>query len=197
MEGPGGSAKTHCYLCSFNLTPLVVWSSLHISTVGTYGKLGGQAVVPNVEGTWKDLTLNVNKMADNLTSQVREIARVTKCVAEGVLTEFINVDVKGEILDLKLTVNNMVRQLKRLSDEIIRVSVEVGTEGRLGGQANVDDVKGQWQVLTERVNMMASNLTTQVRSIATVTTAVAKGDLSKTINVEVSGEFLDLKVSCP
>lgn len=164
-------------------------------------------------------------MADNLTSQVREIARVTKCVAEGVLTEFITVDVKGEILDLKMTVNNMVRQLKTLSDEIIRVSVEVGTEGRLGGQANVDDVKGQWQVsnvkliwqskrahrqeahidsilfpsflqvLTERVNMMASNLTTQVRSIATVTTAVARGDLSKTINVEVSGEFLDLKLT--
>ncbi len=163
--------------------------------VGTYGKLGGQAHVPNVEGTWKDLTENVNKMADNLTSQVREIARVTKCVAEGVLTEFINVDVKGEILDLKLTVNNMVRQLKTLSDEIIRVSVEVGTEGRLGGQAKVNDVKGQWQVLTERVNMMASNLTTQVRSIATVTTAVARGDLSKTINVEVRGEFLDLKLT--
>lgn len=163
--------------------------------VGTHGKLGGQAVVPNVKGTWKNLTDNVNKMADNLTSQVREIARVTKCVAEGVLTEFITVDVKGEILDLKLTVNNMVRQLKTLSDEIIRVSVEVGTEGRLGGQANVDDVKGQWQVLTERVNMMASNLTTQVRSIATVTTAVARGDLSKTINVEVRGEFLDLKLT--
>ncbi|KAK0548889.1 histidine kinase osmosensor [Tilletia horrida] len=163
--------------------------------VGTYGKLGGQAHVPNVEGTWKDLTENVNKMADNLTSQVREIARVTKCVAEGVLTEFITVDVKGEILDLKLTVNNMVRQLKTLSDEIIRVSVEVGTEGRLGGQANVLGVKGQWQVLTERVNMMASNLTTQVRSIATVTTAVARGDLSKTINVEVRGEFLDLKLT--
>ncbi|CEH17888.1 probable nik-1 protein (os-1p protein) [Ceraceosorus bombacis] len=163
--------------------------------VGTYGKLGGQAHVPNVEGTWKDLTENVNKMADNLTSQVREIARVTKCVAEGVLTEFITVDVKGEILDLKMTVNNMVRQLKTLSDEIIRVSVEVGTEGRLGGQANVDDVKGQWQILTERVNMMASNLTTQVRSIATVTTAVARGDLSKTINVEVRGEFLDLKLT--
>lgn len=163
--------------------------------VGTYGKLGGQAHVPNVEGTWKDLTENVNKMADNLTSQVREIARVTKCVAEGVLTEFIEVDVKGEILDLKVTVNNMVRQLKRLSNEIIRVSVEVGTEGRLGGQANVDDVKGQWQVLTERVNMMASNLTTQVREIATVTTAVACGDLSKTINVEVSGEFLGLKIT--
>ncbi|CAO1627455.1 unnamed protein product [Sympodiomycopsis kandeliae] len=161
--------------------------------VGTYGKLGGQAHVPNVEGTWKDLTENVNKMADNLTSQVREIARVTKCVAEGVLTEFINVDVKGEILELKLTVNNMVRQLKTLSDEIIRVSVEVGTNGRLGGQANVQDVKGQWAELTQTVNMMASNLTTQVRSIATVTTAVAKGDLSKTINVEVSGEFQDLK----
>ncbi|PWN21694.1 hypothetical protein BCV69DRAFT_152360 [Microstroma glucosiphilum] len=163
--------------------------------VGTYGKLGGQAHVPNVEGTWKDLTENVNKMADNLTSQVREIARVTKCVAEGVLTEFIEVDVKGEILELKLTVNNMVRQLRCLSDEIIRVSVEVGTQGKLGGQANVEDVKGQWQVLTEQVNMMASNLTTQVRSIATVTTAVAKGDLSKTINVEVSGEFLDLKLT--
>lgn len=120
-----------------------------LSPVGTYGKLGGQAHVPNVEGTWKDLTENVNKMADNLTSQVREIARVTKCVAEGVLTEFITVDVKGEILDLKMTVNNMVRQLKTLSDEIIRVSVEVGTEGRLGGQANVDDVKGQWQVSTQ------------------------------------------------
>ncbi|KAI3618449.1 hypothetical protein CBS9595_002812 [Malassezia furfur] len=163
--------------------------------VGTYGRLGGQAHVPNVEGIWKDLTRSVNKMADNLTSQVREIARVTKCVAEGVLTEFITVDVKGEILELKDTVNNMVRQLRTLSDEIIRVSVEVGTEGRLGGQANVADVKGQWQVLTERVNMMASNLTTQVRSIATVNTAVARGDLSKTINVEVRGEFLDLKLT--
>ena len=163
--------------------------------VGTYGRLGGQAHVPNVEGIWKDLTRSVNKMADNLTSQVREIARVTKCVAEGVLTEFITVDVKGEILELKNTVNNMVRQLRTLSDEIIRVSVEVGTEGRLGGQANVADVKGQWQVLTERVNMMASNLTTQVRSIATVNTAVARGDLSKTINVEVRGEFLDLKLT--
>ncbi len=151
--------------------------------------------MPNVEGTWKDLTENVNKMADNLTSQVREIARVTKCVAEGVLTEFITVDAKGEILDLKITVNNMVSQLKTLSDEIIRVSVEVGTEGRLGGQANVADVKGQWQILTERVNIMASNLTTQVRSIATVTTAVAQGDLSKTINVEVRGEILDLKLT--
>jgi len=161
--------------------------------VGTYGRLGGQAHVPNVEGIWKDLTMSVNKMADNLTSQVREIARVTKCVAEGVLTEFITVDVKGEILELKNTVNNMVRQLRTLSDEIIRVSVEVGTEGRLGGQANVEDVEGQWQVLTERVNMMASNLTTQVRSIAAVNTAVARGDLSKTINVEVRGEFLDLK----
>ena len=161
--------------------------------VGTFGRLGGQANVPNVEGIWKDLTLSVNKMADNLTSQVREIARVTKCVAEGVLTEFITVDVQGEILELKDTVNNMVRQLRTLSDEIIRVSVEVGTEGRLGGQANVEDVKGQWEVLTKRVNMMASNLTTQVRSIATVNTAVARGDLSKTINVEVRGEFLDLK----
>jgi len=163
--------------------------------VGTYGRLGGQAHVPNVEGIWKDLTESVNKMADNLTSQVREIARVTKCVAEGVLTEFITVDVKGEILELKNTVNNMVRQLRTLSDEIIRVSVEVGTEGRLGGQANVEDVQGQWHVLTERVNMMASNLTTQVRSIATVNTAVARGDLSKTINVEVRGEFLDLKLT--
>ncbi|CAO1624380.1 unnamed protein product [Jaminaea pallidilutea] len=163
--------------------------------VGTYGKLGGQACVPNVEGTWKDLTENVNKMADNLTSQVREIARVTKCVAEGNLTELITVDVKGEILELKDTVNNMVLQLKRLSDEIIRVSVEVGTEGRLGGQANVSDVKGQWHVLTKQVNMMASNLTTQVREIAGVTTAVALGDLSKTINVEVNGEIQDLKAT--
>ena len=163
--------------------------------VGTFGRLGGQALVPNAEGIWKDLTMSVNKMADNLTSQVREIARVTKCVAEGVLTEFITVDVKGEIVELKDTVNNMVLQLRTLSDEIIRVSVEVGTEGRLGGQANVLDVKGKWQVLTERVNMMASNLTTQVRSIAAVTTAVARGDLSKTINVEVRGEFLDLKLT--
>lgn len=163
--------------------------------VGTYGKLGGQAHVPNVEGTWKDLTDNVNRMADNLTSQVREIARVTKNVEEGVLTEFINVDAKGEILDLKITVNNMVKQLKTLSDEIIRVSVEVGTEGRLGGQANVRGVKGQWQVLTDRVNMMAANLTTQVRSIAAVTTAVARGDLGQTINVEVRGELLDLKLT--
>lgn len=161
--------------------------------VGSYGRLGGQAHVPNVEGIWKDLTMSVNKMADNLTSQVREIARVTKCVAEGVLTEIITVDVQGEILELKNTVNNMVRQLSTLSEEIIRVSVEVGTEGRLGGQAYVEGVQGQWQVLTERVNMMASNLTTQVRSIAAVNTAVARGDLSKTINVEVRGEFLNLK----
>lgn len=163
--------------------------------VGTYGKLGGQAHVPDVKGAWKDLTDNVNRMADNLTSQVREIARVTKNVAEGVLTEFINVDAKGEILDLKITVNNMVKQLKTLSDEIIRVSVEVGTEGRLGGQANVRGVKGQWQVLTDRVNMMAANLTTQVRSIAAVTTAVARGDLGQTINVVVRGELLDLKLT--
>lgn len=163
--------------------------------VGTYGKLGGQAHVPNVEGTWKDLTESVNKMADNLTSQVREIARVTKCVAEGVLTEYINVDAKGEILDLKVTVNNMVEQLKTLSDEIIRVSVEVGTEGQLGGQANILGVKGEWQVLSDAVNVMAFNLTTQVRSIAEVTTAVARGDLSKTINVEVRGEIRDLKLT--
>ncbi|KAI7875516.1 hypothetical protein K492DRAFT_213945 [Lichtheimia hyalospora FSU 10163] len=161
--------------------------------VGTDGKLGGQAVVPNVGGTWKDLTDNVNTMAANLTTQVRSIARVTKAVANGDLSQKATVNVSGEISDLKDTVNNMVDQLRVFSFEVTRVSREVGTEGKLGGEAVVPNVSGTWKDLTDNVNTMAANLTTQVRSIAQVTKAVAKGDLSKKIEVETRGEILDLK----
>ena len=161
--------------------------------VGTQGILGGQAVVEGVEGVWDDLTTNVNKMARNLTEQVREIAEVTKSVARGDLTKTVNADVQGEILDLKLTVNDMVAQLNVFAAEVTRVSLEVGTEGKLGGQAQVPNVEGTWQVLTENVNLMALNLTTQVRSLAEVTTAVAAGDLSKKIHVQAFGEILELK----
>ncbi|EIM22853.1 hypothetical protein WALSEDRAFT_15956 [Wallemia mellicola CBS 633.66] len=161
--------------------------------VGTQGKLGGQAVVEGVEGTWAELTHNVNKMAANLTSQVREIAQVTKSVAKGDLTKTVDVDVQGEILELKLTVNNMVAQLRTFAAEVERVAREVGTDGNLGGQAVVPNVEGTWRQLTESVNHMALNLTTQVRSIAEVTTAVARGDLSKKIDVDVKGEILKLK----
>ncbi|KAI9486938.1 MAG: hypothetical protein EXX96DRAFT_535140 [Benjaminiella poitrasii] len=163
--------------------------------VGTEGKLGGQAQVPSVDGTWRVLTDNVNTMASNLTTQVRSIAEVTTAVAKGDLSKKIDVETSGEILDLKVTVNNMVDQLRVFSTEVTRVAKEVGTEGKLGGQAQVPRVDGTWRVLTDNVNTMASNLTTQVRSIAEVTTAVAKGDLSKKIDVETSGEILDLKIT--
>ena len=161
--------------------------------VGTDGRLGGQAVVPGVAGTWKDLTDSVNAMASNLTAQVRNIAAVTTAVARGDLSRKITVDVKGEILELKETINTMVDQLNGFSSEVTRVAREVGTEGKLGGQAQVPGVAGTWKDLTDSVNSMASNLTGQVRNIADVTTAVAKGDLSRKITVDVKGEILALK----
>jgi HAMP domain-containing protein/CheY-like chemotaxis protein len=161
--------------------------------VGTDGKLGGQAVVPGVAGTWKDLTDNVNSMASNLTAQVRNIAEVTTAVARGDLSRKITVDVRGEILELKNTINTMVDQLNAFAAEVTRVAREVGTDGKLGGQAQVPDVGGTWKDLTDNVNSMASNLTAQVRNIAEVTIAVAKGDLSKKITVDVRGEILQLK----
>jgi HAMP domain-containing protein len=161
--------------------------------VGTEGKLGGQAQVPDVAGTWKDLTDNVNSMAGNLTAQVRNIAEVTTAVAHGDLSKKITVDVKGEILELKNTINRMVDQLNSFASEVTRVAREVGTEGRLGGQADVKGVGGTWKDLTDSVNSMAGNLTGQVRNIAEVTTAVAHGDLSKKITVDVRGEILELK----
>ena len=161
--------------------------------VGTEGKLGGQASVPGVGGTWKDLTDNVNAMASNLTGQIRNIADVTTAVAKGDLSRKITVDVKGEILELKQTINTMVDSLSVFAGEVTRVAREVGTEGRLGGQANVPGVAGTWKDLTDNVNFMASNLTGQVRNIADVTTAVAKGDLSRKMTVDVKGEILELK----
>jgi HAMP domain-containing protein/signal transduction histidine kinase/CheY-like chemotaxis protein len=161
--------------------------------VGTEGILGGQAEVPGVAGTWKDLTDNVNFMARNLTEQVRNIATVTTAVANGDLSRKITVDVKGEVLELKRTVNTMVDQLSAFADEVTRVAREVGTEGKLGGQAEVAGVSGTWSDLTDSVNFMASNLTDQVRNIAQVTTAVAQGDLSKKITVDARGEILELK----
>ena len=161
--------------------------------VGTEGKLGGQAQVPGVAGTWKDLTDNVNSMASNLTAQVRNIADVTIAVANGDLSKKITVDVRGEILQLKETINLMVEQLRSFAAEVTRVAREVGTEGKLGGQAQVPGVAGTWKDLTDNVNSMASNLTAQVRNIAEVTTAVARGDLSRKITVDVKGEILELK----
>jgi HAMP domain-containing protein/CheY-like chemotaxis protein/signal transduction histidine kinase len=161
--------------------------------VGTEGKLGGQANVPGVAGTWKDLTDNVNFMAGNLTGQVRNIAEVATAIANGDLSRKITVDVRGEILQLKETLNTMVDQLNRFAGEVTRVAREVGTEGRLGGQANVPGVAGTWKDLTDSVNSMAGNLTAQVRNIAEVTTAVARGDLSRKITVDVKGEILELK----
>jgi len=161
--------------------------------VGTEGKLGGQAQVPGVGGTWKDLTDNVNFMASNLTGQVRNIAEVATAIAKGDLSRKITVDVRGEILQLKETLNTMVDQLNRFAGEVTRVAREVGTEGRLGGQANVPGVAGTWKDLTDSVNSMAGNLTGQVRNIAEVTTAVARGDLSRKITVDVKGEILELK----
>ncbi len=161
--------------------------------VGTEGKLGGQAEVPGVGGTWKDLTDNVNFMASNLTGQVRNIAEVATAIANGDLSRKITVDVRGEILQLKETLNTMVDQLNRFAGEVTRVAREVGSEGRLGGQANVPGVAGTWKDLTDSVNSMAGNLTGQVRNIAEVTTAVARGDLSRKITVDVKGEILELK----
>src|SRR6185437_4681858 len=161
--------------------------------VGTEGKLGGQADVQGVSGTWKDLTESVNVMAANLTVQVRSIAEVTTAVAKGDLSQKIRVDARGEILELKETINTMVDQLSAFAGEVTRVAREVGTEGRLGGQAIVQGVSGTWKDLTDNVNVMASNLTAQVRSIAQVTTAVAKGDLSQKIRVDARGEILELK----
>lgn len=177
--------------------------------VGSMGILGGQAQVEGVKGTWADLTRNVNvsplpeqfprsqdqNMASNLTNQVRSIAKVTTAVAHGDLRQFVEVDVQGEMLMLKNTVNSMVAQLDTLASEVSRVALEVGIEGKLGGQAVVQGVEGVWKVLTDNVNLMALNLTTQVRSIAAVTTAVARGDLSKNIDVDVKGEILDLKIT--
>ncbi len=161
--------------------------------VGTEGKLGGQAQVKGVSGTWRDLTDNVNFMAGSLTEQVRNIATVTTAVANGDLSKKITVDAKGEIFELKDTINTMVEQLRAFASEVTRVAREVGTEGRLGGQATVEGVSGTWKDLTDSVNFMASSLTEQVRNIATVTTAVANGDLSKKVTVDVKGEVLELK----
>src|SRR5262249_8672724 len=160
--------------------------------VGTEGKLGGQAEVRGVAGTWKDLTVSVNSMASNLTAQVRNIAEVTTAVAKGDLSRKITVDVRGEILELKITINTMVDQLNAFASEVTRVAREVGTDGKLGGQAEVKGVGGTWKDLTDSVNYMASNLTAQVRNIAEVTTAVANGDLSRKITVDVRGEISEL-----
>ncbi len=161
--------------------------------VGTEGKLGGQASVEGVRGTWKELTDNVNLMAANLTDQVRDISQVATAIAGGDLGRKITVDVRGELLELKNTINTMVDQLSSFADEVTRVARDVGVEGKLGGQAEVRGVSGIWKELTDNVNLMASNLTDQVRDIAQVTTAVANGDLSSKITVEVRGEILELK----
>src|SRR4051812_17313209 len=161
--------------------------------VGTEGKLGGQAQVSEVTGVWKDLTESVNSMASNLTAQVRNIAEVTIAVADGDLSKKITVDVRGEILQLKEAINTMVDQLRSFASEVTRVAREVGTEGKLGGQAIVPGVAGTWKDLTDNVNLLAGNLTAQVRNIAEVTTAVARGDLSRKITVDVKGEVFELK----
>ncbi|MDA0182939.1 HAMP domain-containing protein [Solirubrobacter phytolaccae] len=161
--------------------------------VGTEGQLGGQAEVQGVSGTWRGLTENVNQLADNLTSQVRNIAQVTTAVAQGDLSQKITVDAKGEILELKRTINTMVDQLSSFADEVTRVASEVGTEGKLGGQAKVEGVSGTWRGLTESVNQLASNLTTQVRAMADVASSVTQGDLTRQITVEASGEVAELK----
>src|SRR5687767_2953460 len=160
--------------------------------VGTEGKLGGQAVVKGVSGVWKDLTDNVNFMASNLTNQVRNIAEVTTAVAKGDLTKKITVDVKGEILELKNTINTMVHQLNSFASEVTRVAREVGTEGKLGGQAVVQGVSGIWKDLTDSVNVMATNLTDQVRGIVKVVTSVANGNLRQRLTVEAKGEVAAL-----
>ena len=161
--------------------------------VGTEGILGGQADVEGVKGMWNDLTVNVNAMANNLTTQVRDIIGVTTAVAKGNLTRKVQADCKGEIFELKSTINSMVDQLQQFAREVTKIAREVGTDGQLGGQATVHDVEGTWKDLTENVNGMAMNLTTQVREIAQITSAVARGDLTKKISVEAKGEILDLK----
>src|SRR5205807_1485703 len=161
--------------------------------VGTEGKLGGQAAVKGAPGTWKDLTDSVNSMAGNLTVQLRDVSKVATAIANGDLTQKITVDVRGEILQIKNVINTMVDQLSSFASEVTRVAREVGTEGRLAGQADVKGVGGNWKDLTDSVNFMAGNLTNQVRNIAEVTTAVANGDLSKKITVDVKGEILELK----
>src|SRR5207247_3570442 len=161
--------------------------------VGTEGKLGGQAQVREVTGVWKDLTESVNLMASNLTAQVRNISEVTIAVASGDLSKKITVDVRGEILQLKEAINTMVDQLRSFASEVTRVARAVGAAGRVGGQAQVPEVAGTWKDLTDSVNMMAGNLTAQVRNIAEVATAIAKGDLSQKITVDVKGEILELK----
>src|SRR6202023_2174972 len=161
--------------------------------VGTAGKLGGQADVKGVAGTWKDLTDNVNAMAGSLTAQVRDIARVATAIANGDLPHKITVDAKGEILQLKDSTNKMVDNLNTFAGEVTRVAREVGTEGKLGGQAEVKGVAGTWKGLTDNVNAMAGSLTSQVRDIARVATAIANGDLSQKITVDVKGEILQLK----
>src|SRR5262249_31668543 len=161
--------------------------------VGADGKRGGESQVAGVAGTWKDLTDNVNFMASNLTAQVRNIAEVATAIAGGDLSKKITVDVRGELLQLKETLNTMTDQLRSFAGEVTRVARDVGTEGRLGGQADVPGVAGTWKDLTDNVNLLAANLTTQVRNIAEVTTAVARGDLSRKITVDVRGEILQLK----
>ena len=161
--------------------------------VGIEGKLGGQAEVEGVAGTWRDLTENVNELASNLTGQVRNIAQVTTAVASGDLSQKITVDARGEILELKNTVNTMVDQLSSFADEVTRVAREVGTEGKLGGQAQVRGVSGTWRDLTENVNQLASTLTTQLRAISAVSTSVARGDLTQQIQVAAFGEVAELK----
>src|SRR5205807_2232813 len=161
--------------------------------VGTEGKLGGQATVPGVAGTWKDLTDNVNQLAGNITDPTRRTAHLTTAVAQGDLSQKITVDARGEILQLKSTINTMVDQLSAFAAEVTRVAREVGTEGKLGGQAEVEGVSGTWKRLTENVNQLAGNLTTQVRSIADVATAVTQGDLTRMITVDAAGEVGELK----
>jgi HAMP domain-containing protein len=161
--------------------------------VGVEGKLGGQASVPGAAGTWRDLTDNVNQLAGNLTVQLRDVSKVATAIATGDLTQKITVEAQGEILQIKNVINTMVDQLSSFAAEVTRVAREVGTEGRLGGQAYVRGVSGTWKDLTDSVNRMASNLTSQVRNIAAVTKAVANGDLSKKITVDVKGEILELK----
>ncbi|MGW2119854.1 HAMP domain-containing protein, partial [Streptomyces zhihengii] len=163
--------------------------------VGGQGLLGGQAREPRVSGAWSELTSGVNTMADNLTSQVRSIAQVATAVARGDLTQKIRVDARGEILELKETINTMVDRLSSFAEEVSRVAREVGTDGNLGGQATVRGVSGTWKDLTDNVNSMATNLTNQVRNIAQVTTAVARGDLTRKIDVDARGEILELKTT--
>ncbi|KAJ2654684.1 histidine kinase osmosensor [Coemansia sp. RSA 1199] len=195
LNGEMGELKMTINTMVDQLSTFAAEVSRMAKEVGTDGVLGGQADVPNVDGTWKKLTDNVNTMADNLTSQVRSISEVTKAVAHGDLTQKINVDVKGEMLELKNTINTMVDQLGIFASEVSRVAKEVGTEGQLGGQANVPNVDGAWKAVTLNVNTMANNLTYQVRTISEVTKAVAKGDLTQIINIDVQGEMLDLKTT--